>query len=149
MDSVLIGVDVGAWARAKAGREDSSETAAQAASQQAGPLPVMLQADFAATVAPMLGLPGPFANVGRLHRGLFRLAGESAGLQPAAERANAQQVWRYLEAYQAAGSFPSDVASELRRVYERIESFSDAATGNRQEQRVVWDAVGMPLLLSS
>ena len=94
--------------RPSRGQVDETATAA-------APMP---QLDFAATLSLLLGLPVPFASMGRLDRRLWELGGGGEGFD-AALAANAAQVLRALRAYEAAGALPSQ---EVRRVAAAAEA---------------------------
>lgn len=125
VDSALVAVSLGALARSP-----PAQTAAQAS---AGfPIPVtgvMVQADFAATLAPLLGLPTPYCNLGRVHRDLFQLGASNGKDLEIAAWANVEQVVRYLEAYALAAYFPKQVLGRV--LQEHADLLGDRETSKK------------------
>lgn len=148
VDSVLVAFDVGAGAhvlnknstKGQLRQADgmpgcSSSDKASRGLSFATPLRVFRQADFAATVAPMIGLPGPFANLGRLQTDLFHLAGESNESTFAAELKNAKQVHEYLVAYAAEAVFPKELVGEVELAFQRVASLDGQKNVDAQRNK--------------
>ncbi|KAL6780615.1 PIGO1 [Auxenochlorella protothecoides x Auxenochlorella symbiontica] len=125
VDSALVAVSLGALARSP-----PAQTAAQASA--GSPIPVtgvMVQADFAATLAPLLGLPTPYCNLGRVHRDLFQLGASNGKALEIAAWANVEQVVRYLEAYALAAYFPKQVLGRV--LQEHADLLGDRETSKK------------------
>ena len=111
------------------------------------------QLDFAATLAALLGLPFPHANVGRVCPELWRLRrGGDAGGEPEAAafrevlEANAAQVHGYLREYAAAGGaydvFGMDVAESEALYAATVARAGDPAADDRGRVRALLGYLG-------
>lgn len=132
---------------ASGGNADSMQctgigAAAPAATPQQAAWPVMPQVDFAPTLAALLGVPIPYASIGRISHDLWHLRGCAAGgatggcrqQYAAALQANAWQVQRYLEAYAASdgGALPAAELQRSEELYAAATAAGKAGAGSDQ-----------------
>ena len=98
------------------------------------------QIDFAPTLAAITGVPTPYGNLGKVNEKIFRLAHEGAGTSSSewvedyarALRANAEQVWNYVQAYGKGKTSPFGADH-----FERLEAMIEGARADGGKTRLV------------
>lgn len=96
--------------------------------------------DLAPALALLQGVPPPFSSVGRLPEGLWGLV-HGAATYPAALRANAAQVGRYLTAAPWAAARRGRQSGAVRLALSRLEAGERAWAGNDTRRAVRdWEA---------
>lgn len=143
MDTLLLAVDVGAYAeqrsRPAAGppppspREGDDEGGG---APPPSPAPLLMQSDFAASLAPLLGLAAPFGNLGVMQLGLAGLAGLPERCLAEAAAQNAAQVMRYLETYAARASLSGFPLRETQTEFEELARLAPGTERLHRRDRV-------------